>query len=841
MKRRHCTTFLGRFFCLFLIAFSLFQSTAYAAASSYYDTVQRIYIGYYQRPADPAGLIYWAGRLDASGGSLAAIIESFANSAESQALYGTINSGNIPTVVNDLYKALFGRDAETAGRDYYVSGFNSGRFTVATIMLNVLYGVQNNDMQAVNNKVTAANLFSRMIDPELDGNNFQATYEGDGDAVAARHFLALYATSVRVPTQTEITAYVLANIADRDDVLSRQSSLGPIIACTAVAPPGVPVIDALTGQAPQPDPHKANPTRVVNVGPMTSDQFYPSGALTLGGRAHDPENGMIDFYWTWPDYIPVHERVPSDATVSEAFVPNPPRNKTYVAYLTAYDATSLFDQCQWNIVVGTNSAPKITVIADDLVIDFGRRDIWRRLFGPQPAVDALPESGSALAPSINPPGPITTRPFGNLCAYVGATPPPAQQTYLSTLPFGDAMDPIQYPGGMTCVYAIVGDANGDFLNAGFRIPEPVMGRGTLYAAIPVPNASEGGAQIVLVDEAPRNAPKTVADILPGGLVGGSILDTYEKIAAYNATLTYLANLGLLPVTGPLLTYTPILPLPSWPRGVFGRPQALPVIWEAPDDPDTRNDFRRNMGTHDCVTHRYELVALPRPDDYDPLCTIPAAGTVNIEGWVTDTHNPIQSGFTTVAYPDWEMEIPAAPILISPNGTINTSLATFLWKPVPTATHYQLAVNDSSANWVINKAYAASEAGCATGTCSLAPDTRLASGGATWFVAAWNPAGWGPWSAAMGFVVNDDTTKAWYGVEVYYSYKQGDTPCTIGAHKEVFGTRADADEALRFEAWNLGTILSGTDRTDVRIIRQGIYAGPQATKPTYTGDTRANCQ
>ena len=85
------------------------------------------------------------------------------------------------------------------------------------------------------------------------------------------------------------------------------------------------------------------------------------------------------------------------------------------------------------------------------------------------------------------------------------------------------------------------------------------------------------------------------------------------------------------------------------------------------------------------------------------------------------------------------------------------------------------------------------------------------------------------------------TKAWYGVEVYYSYKRGGTPCTIGAHKEVFGTRADANEALRFEAWNLGTILSGTDRTDVRIIRQGIYAGPQSTKPTYTGETRANCQ
>jgi hypothetical protein len=236
-------------------------------------------------------------------------------------------------------------------------------------------------------------------------------------------------------------------------------------------------------------------------------------------------------------------------------------------------------------------------------------------------------------------------------------------------------------------------------------------------------------------------------------VGGSILDTNDKLAAYNATLTYLANLGRLPVTGPLLTYTPILPLPIWPRGVGGGPQALPVIWEAPDDPDNRLLFPRNLGTHDCVTHREQLKALT---GFDALCTIPAGGTIQIEGWVTDSpRNPIQSGFTAVAYPDWIVDIPGAPILISPNGTINTSLATFLWKPVPTATYYQLAVGDSSGNWVINKVYAASEAGCAagTGTCSLAPATPLASGSAKWLVAAWNPAGWGPWSTAMSFVVN----------------------------------------------------------------------------------------
>ncbi len=224
-KSNYRVNLIGCFFCLFLLAFFSFQSNAYPAPSSYYDTVQQIYIGYYQRPADPGGVIYWAGRLDSSGGNLEAIIEAFANSAESQALYGTINSVNISTVVNDIYNALFARDAEAGGRDYFVSGFNSHQFTAATIMLNVLYGAQNEDLQSVNNKLTAANLFTRTIDPELDGNNLQATYAGDGDVIAARNFLALVTSDVTtVPTQSQTTAYIQANIADPGDILAPTST-----------------------------------------------------------------------------------------------------------------------------------------------------------------------------------------------------------------------------------------------------------------------------------------------------------------------------------------------------------------------------------------------------------------------------------------------------------------------------------------------------------------------------------------------------------------------------------------------------------------------------------------
>ncbi len=196
------------------------------SANAYLDTVQKIYIGYYQRPADPSGLIYWTERLNASNGSLNESIDAFANSLESQGLYGTINSGNISNVVNNIYLALFNRDADTGGRNYYVNNFIAGKFpdgrrcTPGTIVLDILYGAINEDLLSINNKSSAANLFTMTIDPDLDGSNFQVTYAGDGDVIAARNFLAVYATSATVPTQAETTAYIKAYIADPGDILA---------------------------------------------------------------------------------------------------------------------------------------------------------------------------------------------------------------------------------------------------------------------------------------------------------------------------------------------------------------------------------------------------------------------------------------------------------------------------------------------------------------------------------------------------------------------------------------------------------------------------------------------
>jgi hypothetical protein len=195
------------------------------AASTYFETVQKLYIAYYQRPADPSGLLYWAQRIDAAGGNLNAAIDAFATSAESQTLYGTIDSTTIGSFIDRIYQALFNREPDAAGKQFYIDGFNAGTFTPGSIALDILNGAQNDDAVAIQNKVLVANLFTEavdgrpMTDPDFGtGSSFAATYAGDADAQAARTFLAgVTSNPTTIKSSTEVTQEIQNNIADAGD------------------------------------------------------------------------------------------------------------------------------------------------------------------------------------------------------------------------------------------------------------------------------------------------------------------------------------------------------------------------------------------------------------------------------------------------------------------------------------------------------------------------------------------------------------------------------------------------------------------------------------------------
>jgi hypothetical protein len=93
-----------------------------------------------------------------------------------------------------------------------------------------------------------------------------------------------------------------------------------------------------------------------------------------------------------------------------------------------------------------------------------------------------------------------------------------------------------------------------------------------------------------------------------------------------------------------------------------------------------------------------------------------------------------------------------PMLISPSGTIATSIPEFTWKPVVGAAKYLLYVNEGANEGKINELYSADQVGCASGTtnCAAKPNVTLESGPSTWRVQAQESGGSGLWSDMMRF-------------------------------------------------------------------------------------------
>ncbi|WP_417539512.1 DUF4214 domain-containing protein [Marinobacter sp.] len=170
------------------------------AVADQFATVQKLYIAFYQRPADSAGRQYWAEQVESQG--LQSVINAFATSPEATALYGEINATTIGSVIDKIYQAAFGHAADAAGKAYYVEQFNAGNFTPATIALNVVNGAQNADATVLSTKAQAADLFTAAA--------ANVSYD-EADITAARDFLA--GVSTTVPTQASVEAVVAEKIA----------------------------------------------------------------------------------------------------------------------------------------------------------------------------------------------------------------------------------------------------------------------------------------------------------------------------------------------------------------------------------------------------------------------------------------------------------------------------------------------------------------------------------------------------------------------------------------------------------------------------------------------------
>lgn len=131
--------------------------------------VQALYVAYYGRPAEPAGLNFWANVVEANGGDVSVIIKDFSNAPEYQQRFGSLDDA---TLVNNLYLQMFGRSAEPGGLEFWVGLLKAGTQTLGDIAHTISSLASGTDLQVLSGRVDLANAFTTKLEasPEALAN-----------------------------------------------------------------------------------------------------------------------------------------------------------------------------------------------------------------------------------------------------------------------------------------------------------------------------------------------------------------------------------------------------------------------------------------------------------------------------------------------------------------------------------------------------------------------------------------------------------------------------------------------------------------------------------------------
>lgn len=129
-------------------------------ATTHTSTVTALYLAFYGRPADPAGLSYWAEQLAKADGNIDAIKAFFANSEEAQVRFG---SDTAAERVTQIYQQLFNRAPEADGLAYWVDVISKGHASVADVAITILKGAQKTDLDLSTLRQQASDAFTTQV------------------------------------------------------------------------------------------------------------------------------------------------------------------------------------------------------------------------------------------------------------------------------------------------------------------------------------------------------------------------------------------------------------------------------------------------------------------------------------------------------------------------------------------------------------------------------------------------------------------------------------------------------------------------------------------------------
>lgn len=147
------------------------------------NAVEKLYVAYFSRPADPAGLTFWNNELSVNPNGYQEISANFAGSAEYKATYSGMTNAQ---VVSTVYEHLFGRAAEQAGVDFWAHQLDAKTITIDNVVTAIAAGAQDTDLFAYNAKVAVATTFTSHIDTDAE----KAAYTGAAANKVAIDYIA---------------------------------------------------------------------------------------------------------------------------------------------------------------------------------------------------------------------------------------------------------------------------------------------------------------------------------------------------------------------------------------------------------------------------------------------------------------------------------------------------------------------------------------------------------------------------------------------------------------------------------------------------------------------------
>lgn len=127
--------------------------------------IQKLYVEYFGRPADPEGLKFWVDAMNINPNVLTQISKDFAASAEYQTNYGGM--GN-QAVVEKVYENTFGRQGDAEGIKFWTDALNWGWITVDNVVMKMVADAQSADALVFNGRVAVATEFTKHIDTQAE-------------------------------------------------------------------------------------------------------------------------------------------------------------------------------------------------------------------------------------------------------------------------------------------------------------------------------------------------------------------------------------------------------------------------------------------------------------------------------------------------------------------------------------------------------------------------------------------------------------------------------------------------------------------------------------------------